>query len=204
MVTETEPQPTPAPASPEAEPEEDIRRRLTPEEFYGTVGDEVDVIADMIPPSYAPLLREGIKAAVEEGARTFRLRNLKSTKPDVVDGGVDVEFDTGIDSDKVIEAEVIGSWKGGNRFKGRAVKPGKRGRWYRKVNPRAKEPITDDGKFVKPGGVLGLIGIGKKAFQPYRLPLDEFPHGGTVVSMPHPNGEKIIPGKTVVAYVRPK
>ncbi len=180
------------------------RERQTPEQFYGIVNAPEESLDDFVPPSTASMLKEVIAVMRAEGASVGTYKVTETGDKDKAQKvrEINVRIPDGSPT-RELEIELMGEWKGGNKLVPHELIPLRAGRWYRKTSPDAKYPIADVGQELKPGDMLGLIGIGKKAFQPFVLPPGPFPLGARVVGMPLPDKARIIPGKTVVALVVP-
>ena len=103
----------------------------------------------------------------------------------------------------VLSLTLTGDWEGKEKpIEGSPLIPNYDGKFYRKQDPKAKEPFAKDGDYVAADGVLGWAIIGKNQRWLFRVPKEEYPNGVQITKFAIENEAEVKKGETVICYLK--
>lgn len=180
-------------------PQEGEHPRVSGREIYPMVGGPADRLKVVI-----PVFTEGVINAVTNALHEKKFATGAITIETAGDNPqkLTVVFNNPDGTDK-LDITLRGDWNQKEKqIEGRPLIAGWDGRFWRKENPEAKDPIAEEHDFILRDGRIGIASAGKNLIWALRLPKDEFPDGGEITKFVTEDGAEVKKGETVLCYIK--
>lgn len=173
--------------------------RISKDEIYPEVGNTAEKLAAAIP-VFGEELVNAVVNALNSGQIREATITLESTGENPQKLGIRLTNPTGENN---LDIVFTGDWNQKEKQKeGNPLIANYDGRFWRRENPEATEPIAKEHDFILPDGRIGMASAGKNQIWALRLSKDTFPQGGEITQFPIEDGAEVKKGETVLCYVR--
>lgn len=172
--------------------------RVTANEIHGKLGDSGDRLKPAIP-VFTQEVIDAVAKALHGKKLAKATLTIRTTGINPQELTVNLSNPDGTNN---LDVSLEGDWNREEKQNGSPILATWNGRFSRKENPDAKDPIARIGDFIAPEGTIGRGYGGKNMSWAVKLSRELFPNGAQITGFPTEDTATVEKDKTTIYYAK--